>query len=101
MQVAYHASNVNGDAVSKIVQAALAGAGDVAYSWDLVGDSIGWDGDISALHGLDGCEVVGTGDANHARITPEDLEHRLNGLSGHFTADMGNSDGREKTSTKV
>src|SRR3546814_16193393 len=72
MQVAYHASNVNGDAVSTIVQAALAGSGDVAYSWDLVGDSIVWAGDISAMLGLDGCEVVANGDASHDRTNPGD-----------------------------
>ena len=58
------------------LRSALAGAGDVAYEWDLISDRISWlDGADEAL-GLDSSRVAGTGDAFAALIAPEFLAVR-------------------------
>lgn len=67
-----------------ILRAALTGAGDLAYSWDLVGDAVMWVGDVAGLLGIASTEPVATGDAFHERINPEDLKIRLKALSRHF-----------------
>ena len=69
----------------QIMKAALAGSGDVAYSWDLVGDTISWVGDISDMLGLNAEDALSTGDSYNERINPDDLKARLKGLSKHFT----------------
>ena len=69
----------------QIINAALAGSGDVIYSWDLVGDTIAWVGNTSDMFGISSSDAVATGDAYHERINPDDLKIRLKGLSKHFT----------------
>ena len=68
----------------QIMKAALAGSGDAAYSWDLVGDTISWVGDISDMLGLNSGDAVSTGDSYNERINPDDLKARLKTLSKHF-----------------
>ena len=68
----------------QIMKAALAGSGDAAYSWDLVGDTISWVGDISDMLGLNSGDAVSTGDSYNERINPDDLKARLKALSKHF-----------------
>jgi len=67
-----------------VLQQALNSAGDLAYSWDLVGDAVTWVGDVAHLLGVGSTEPVATGDAFHERINPEDLKIRLKALSRHF-----------------
>ncbi len=68
----------------EVLEQALTGAGDLAYCWDLVGDSVTWVGNASSLLGVASTELVATGDAFHERINPEDLKVRLKALSRHF-----------------
>lgn len=66
--------------------AALTGAGDVAYSWDLVQDTIEWVGDVSGAFAVS-TAVVSSGDGFFELLNSEDLKVRRNALSRHIARD--------------
>jgi len=66
--------------------AALTGAGDVAYSWDLVQDTIEWVGDVSGVFAVSAA-VLTTADGFFDLLNPEDLKIRRNALSRHIARD--------------
>ncbi|HAT35965.1 MAG TPA: hypothetical protein DCS82_09630 [Rhodospirillaceae bacterium] len=65
------------------VLAALKGAGDVAYCWDLVKDSIEWAGDAVGLFGASE-GILSTGDGFTDRLHAEDMKTRRSALSHHI-----------------
>jgi diguanylate cyclase (GGDEF)-like protein len=74
---------------SDTVLSALLASGDVAYAWDIVSDQMKFFGDTNGLFGA-GAEVA-DGQSYHARLSAEDLPHRLAVLSNPDSAN-GNID---------
>ena len=67
-----------------LLSAAVSAAGDLAYSWNLVDDTITWLGDTAPLFGSNRADVARDGEAFNERINIEDLSKRLQSLSQHF-----------------
>lgn len=67
-----------------ILKAGLAAAGDIAYVWDLVDDSIAWSGTLQGVAGKDGAVTIDSGNNFHSLIKAEDLSQRLASLQQHF-----------------
>jgi len=66
------------------LRAALAASGDVAYEWQIDGDTLIWDGPFAELFGRDPAANVATGEGFNRCINPQDLPERLKTLSDHF-----------------
>ena len=66
------------------VAAAMIAAGDVAYDWDLIQDSISWAGPVDTFAGANDENVLATGEGFHSLINPDDLTGRLKALSDHY-----------------
>lgn len=64
--------------------AAMEAAGDVVYEWDLETDAVVWGGNVRELFSSLSAAAVASGDAFHARISPEDLPVRLKALADHY-----------------
>jgi diguanylate cyclase (GGDEF)-like protein len=69
----------------ELIKTALAGSGDVMFSWDLASDQIDWVGDVANMFGSHAVKELTAGDAYSDRIFPDDLKERLGGLSKHFS----------------
>jgi len=69
----------------ELIRSALAGSGDVMFSWDLASDHIHWVGDVANMFGEDAARELTAGDAYSDRIFPDDLKERLGRLSKHLT----------------
>ena len=67
-----------------LVHSALSAAGDLAYSWNLIDDTITWLGDTEPLFGVGPQHATLDGEAFNERINIEDLSKRLLSLSQHF-----------------
>jgi diguanylate cyclase (GGDEF)-like protein len=65
------------------LSAALAAAGDVAYTWELEGDRLHWIGQL-AIAGIEFATELATGRAFANRVHPDDLVHRQLALAAHF-----------------
>jgi len=65
------------------VLAALEGAGDLAYSWDLGRDALAWHGADAAVFGIADPVSIATGRAFTERIHVEDRDVRASLLEGH------------------
>src|SRR5579863_1161331 len=65
--------------------AALTAAGDVAYDWDLVSDTIHWHGSIEAILGSNDSAPIASGRALAGRLNPDDLLLRQQRLNSHWT----------------
>src|SRR5689334_8275889 len=63
--------------------AALTAAGDVAYDWDVAGDSVVWVGSAEAL-GQESFAPLDSGRALAQRVHPEDLPARQQRINQHF-----------------
>ena len=63
--------------------AALSGAGDAAYVWDLASDRVTWSGRAEEVFGPR-AEFPATGQVWQSRIHAEDLAARVKALSAHF-----------------
>jgi len=69
--------------VLRHVLAALEGAGDHAYVWDLASDGLRWHGAPPRDLGVADPSALATGRALAARVHPEDREAREGRLEGH------------------
>lgn len=69
--------------VLRHVLAALEGAGDHAYVWDLASDSLRWHGAPPRDLGVTDPGTLATGRALAARVHPEDRDARESRLEGH------------------
>lgn len=67
------------------LRVAIEASGDLVYTWDLATDKIEWAGSSESVFGADGAGVPVTGDHFNGRVNPEDLPHRMQALSEHFT----------------
>ncbi len=74
--------------LSGSVAAALAAAGDVAYTWELEGDRLDWFGHL-AVAGIDVATELATGRSLANRVHPDDLVHRQLSLATHFDGEDG------------
>ena len=68
--------------------AALAAAGDVAYTWELEGDRLDWFGDLTVA-GIDFAQELASGRSLANRVHPDDLVHRQLSLASHFDGEGG------------
>lgn len=68
----------------KSLLSALAASGDVAYDWNLVDDTVTWQGAFADMFGHDRSKGMQTGDDFNRLINPEDMPRRLKELSRHF-----------------
>ncbi|HEY4164934.1 MAG TPA: GGDEF and EAL domain-containing protein [Dongiaceae bacterium] len=64
-------------------------AGDMAYRWDILSDSLHWTGNLAELVGETSPEAVASGHGFNNRIHSEDLPIRLKALSDHFAGQAG------------
>ena len=64
-----------------VIRAALAAAGDVAYAWDLLTDTVAWFDGAGKPFGLDAPDGIATGERFNERLHPQDLPRRLETLS--------------------
>ena len=71
------------DERSERLFAALAAAGDAAYTWDLGGDHLDWFGRL-AISGIEFAGEVTTGRSLANRVHPDDLVHRQLALAAHL-----------------
>lgn len=69
---------------SEIVSAALAGAGDLAYVWDLKADSIAWSGSTAAVFGIASAHKIASSTEFLSRIHPDDLLMRKRAYDAHL-----------------
>ncbi len=67
------------------LHAALTAAGDVAYDWDLVTDTITWHGSVAVMLGIADASVIASGRALAGRLNPDDLLLRQQRLNAHWT----------------
>jgi len=82
------------------VEAALSASGDLIFDWDIRTDTIRWLGPAAQAFGIEGLGPIGTGDAFHGRIAPDDLPARLGKLARHFsTGDRFDCEYRIRTGT--
>ncbi len=79
------AQNPEGMARLERLLVAIQASGDVAYTWDLATDTIEWVGLSEPVFGAEGGAAPDTGDRFNGRVNPEDLPHRMQALSEHFT----------------
>jgi diguanylate cyclase (GGDEF)-like protein len=70
------------------VARAVRAAGDLAYRWDILTDSLQWAGSLPDLLG-DTSEIITSGHGFNNRMHPEDLPVRLKALSEHFAGQAG------------
>lgn len=73
-----------GELELEILRGALAGSGDLAYSWDLESDSIDWLGRVDEIFGISAAAGITYGGEFHRRINPDDLLIRRRALAGHI-----------------
>jgi PAS domain S-box-containing protein len=78
------AQSPEADWVARAVEA----AGDIAYRWDILGDSLTWGGSLKEMLGETNDEIQ-SGHGFNNRIHPEDLPIRLKALSDHFAGQGG------------
>ena len=71
------------DELSGRLAAALEAAGDIAYFWDLAGDTIAWSGCRAAAN-VEFVDDLDSGRTFANRIHPDDLVHRQLALAAHF-----------------
>ena len=69
-----------GELELEILRGALAGSGDLAYSWDLESDSIDWLGRVDEIFGISAAAGITYGGEFHRRINPDDLLIRRENL---------------------
>jgi diguanylate cyclase (GGDEF)-like protein/PAS domain S-box-containing protein len=70
------------------VARAVEAAGDIAYRWDILSDSLAWGSSLKELLGETNDEIQ-SGHGFNNRIHPEDLPIRLKALSDHFAGQSG------------
>jgi diguanylate cyclase (GGDEF)-like protein len=68
---------------------AVSAAGDIAYRWDILSDSLHWTGNLAELVGESNPGAVASGHGFNNRIHSEDLPIRLKALSDHFAGQAG------------
>jgi diguanylate cyclase (GGDEF)-like protein/PAS domain S-box-containing protein len=78
------AQTLEADWVARAVEA----AGDIAYRWDILSDSLTWGGSLKELLGETNDEIQ-SGHGFNNRVHPEDLPIRLKALSDHFAGQGG------------
>jgi diguanylate cyclase (GGDEF)-like protein len=66
---------------------AIAAAGDIAYDWDLVSDTVAWSGRINVLFGSAGMPATGTD--FRGRVITDDQTARAKIFQAHFAARDG------------
>ena len=77
------AQTLEADWVARAVEA----AGDIAYRWDILSDSLTWGGSLKELLGETNDEIQ-SGHGFNNRVHPEDLPIRLKALSDHFAGQV-------------
>ena len=75
--------SLSDDELAGRLSAALAAAGDVAYTWELEGDRLEWFGRF-AVAGIEFDDELSTGRHFANRVHPDDLVHRQLSLASHF-----------------
>ena len=71
-------------AEGEIATAAITAAGDLAYTWNLVDDTIRWFGNVETIFGTSPSAIAVNGEKFNERINIEDLSKRLQSLSQHL-----------------
>ena len=69
-----------------LLRKALASSGDLAYEWDLTGNSIVWFGRVTDIFGLGSAAEISAGAEFQRRINPEDLLVRRRAFSEHVVS---------------